>query len=96
MEKTLYSKDYQTLLALLREVRENANVTQIKIANTLGTTQTIVSKCERGERRLDVLELRQWCLALGIPFHLFLAEFDYRVARASKEASQTEAMRSNP
>jgi len=79
MEKTLFSKDYQTLLTLLREVRMKANVTQTHIADMLGATQSIVSKCERGERRLDVLELRQWCIALGIPLCDFLAEFDTRL-----------------
>ena len=35
-----------------------------------------VSKIETHERRLDVIELREICLALGISFPEFVTEFD--------------------
>lgn len=76
MEKSIYSKDYKLLLDLLRAAREKSGFTQIDVASKLGASQSFVSKCERGERRLDVVELRSWCVALGIPFHVFLRRFD--------------------
>ena len=76
MDKTLFSKDYQVLLGLLREVRERSGITQQAVADSLGTTQSIVSKCERGERRLDVIELRRWCQSLNVPLASFLADFE--------------------
>ncbi|MBK8793929.1 MAG: helix-turn-helix transcriptional regulator [Holophaga sp.] len=84
MEKTLFSQDYQVLLELLREVRERTGVTQIQIATRLETTQSIVSKSERGERRLDVLELRRWCIGLGVPFADFMVEFELALAKGKK------------
>ena len=66
MQKSLHSDAYQRLLALLRVARKDAGVSQAELASRLGTTQTFVSKCERGERRLDVIELRTWCRALGV------------------------------
>jgi hypothetical protein len=42
-------------------------------------TQTFVSKCERGQRRIDVIELRQFCKALGIPLTRFLELMDAEI-----------------
>lgn len=76
MEKSLFTEDYAALLGHLRAVREQAGVSQVEIADRLGTGQSLISKCERGERRLDVLELRRWVLALDVSFPDFLMEFE--------------------
>ena len=81
MEKTLFSNEYKILLLLLREARESLDITQAEVAIRMGTTQSVVSKCERGERRLDVLELRKWCQAIGMPLNDFLFEFDARLKK---------------
>ncbi|MBI5762308.1 MAG: helix-turn-helix domain-containing protein [Planctomycetes bacterium] len=47
MEKSIYSKDYQTLLRELRRAREASGLTQIQLAKRLGCTQSFISKCER-------------------------------------------------
>jgi transcriptional regulator with XRE-family HTH domain len=44
----------------------------------LGQPQSFVSKYESGERRLDVLELRQVCAVVGVS----LADFVRRLERA--------------
>lgn len=76
MEKSLFSSEYTALVGLLREVRQSSGITQEQIAEKLGTKQSLVSKVERGERRLDVIELRRWVLALGVSFPKFLARFE--------------------
>jgi len=80
MEKSKFSEEYELLLELLRTVRKLRGVTQVEIAQRLGWTQSAVSKCERGERRLDAIELRRWVLELGLSFPEFLAEFEVLVA----------------
>ncbi|MGT2512285.1 helix-turn-helix domain-containing protein [Cupriavidus basilensis] len=50
----------------LRKASKVAGITQADLAARLDVTQTFVSKCERGERRLDVKELRSWCMAIGV------------------------------
>jgi hypothetical protein len=35
-----------------------------------------VSKCERGERRLDIVEVRTFCIALSVPFPSFATQLD--------------------
>lgn len=66
MEKSLYSEQYQQLCALLRNLRRDAGLTQVQVANLLDVPQSFVSKYEAGERRLDVIELRHVAEAIGI------------------------------
>lgn len=76
MEKSIHLQEYAQFLQLLRTVREESGLTQTDVAFRLGETQSFVSKCERGERRLDVVELRAWCAALEIPLLKFLRRFE--------------------
>ena len=46
------------------------------LAEKLGATQSFISKCERGERRIDALELRAFCLAMGVSLTDFVAELE--------------------
>jgi len=68
------------LQALLRRLRTQAGIRQADVAKKLGQPQSFVSKYESGERRLDVLELRQVCQAIGMP----LDEFARRLEEALK------------
>ena len=52
------SSDEQNFLKRLRQARKDAGLTQVEVAQRLGKTQSFVTKAERGERRLDVVELR--------------------------------------
>jgi transcriptional regulator with XRE-family HTH domain len=76
MEKSIYSKEYALFLKVLRNSRNQAGLTQIALAERLGATQTFVSKCERGERRLDFVEVNEWCNALGIDTQELLQKFN--------------------
>ncbi|MEB5967395.1 helix-turn-helix domain-containing protein [Comamonas testosteroni] len=51
-------------------------MTQIELAARLGETQVFVSKCERGERRLDLVETIEWCKALDVSFVTFAIQLD--------------------
>ena len=62
--RSAHSANYRGLLKLLRQLREDAGLSQTDVAERLRRPQTWVSKVELGERRLDVEELRQLCLAL--------------------------------
>lgn len=76
MHKSLPSRNYTLFLDQLVAARKRAGLTQEQLAERLGATQSFVSKCERGERRLDIVELREWCRALGVSFATFVAKFD--------------------
>ena len=79
MEKSLYSKAYTAFLRVLRASRKKAGVTQVEMAKRLKETQSFVSKCERGERRIDVIELRAFCKAIGISFSEFVRRLDREI-----------------
>lgn len=76
MQKSLFSKEYRVFLDHLIAARANAGLTQIQLAKRMNATQSFISKCERGERRLDLVELRAWCRALGVTFPTFVSHFD--------------------
>jgi transcriptional regulator with XRE-family HTH domain len=66
MAQSTHHRRYQAFLDLLRSWRTEAGLTQSEVGERLGNTQTFVSKVERGERRLDVVEFAEWCEALGL------------------------------
>ncbi len=76
MEKSIYSREYELFLEQLKQARETSSLTQIQLAERLGQTQSFVSKVERGERRLDVVELRAFCNAIGVSFGTFVSELE--------------------
>lgn len=98
MTRTIYKDDYHLLLSLMQRAREAAGVTQAELAQRLRTTQSYVSKCERGERRIDIIEFVAYCEALGMDagvlMDAFLDNRDYRrVSDESMDASVVALMR---
>ena len=65
MEKSIYTREYAVVLRLLKEARKAAGLTQAALAQRLGLTQSLVSKMERGELRLDIIQLRTICRYVG-------------------------------
>ena len=54
------SAAYRLFLKRLREARLAAGLTQAQAAAKLQRPQSFVSKCESGERRVDVVELQRF------------------------------------
>ena len=59
MSKPIHSAQARRLRELLVEYRGRAGMTQADLAERIGRAQTFVSKVEKGERRIDVIELIQ-------------------------------------
>lgn len=76
VKKKIRLNQQKKLLVLLRGVRVEAGLTQSELASRLGTDQTFISKYESGERRLDILELREVCQAIGTDFVIFVRKLD--------------------
>jgi transcriptional regulator with XRE-family HTH domain len=72
MFKTTYSSRYRKFLAALRKAREDRDITQVQLAGRLKVPQSLISKIERGQRRMDIVELEMWCDAMQIDMHDFL------------------------
>ncbi len=63
------------LQRLLRSMREQAQLTQVDLAVRLNADQSFVSRFERGERRLDLVELTQICESCGVSIEVFARRF---------------------
>jgi len=88
MKKSIYSNGYQLFLQILRNAREAAGLTQEEVAERIGQTQSFVSKYERGERRLDIVETLAICDAIGVSFYVFVEDFmrTIKTQRKSKDS----------
>ena len=76
MDKSVHTDDYEKFLRLLRQARESAEITQVELASKLGITQSHLSKMERGELRLDVIQTREICRALGTSLPSLVSELE--------------------
>jgi transcriptional regulator with XRE-family HTH domain len=76
MEKSIHTTDHKKLQRLLKQVRLGAGLRQEDLAELLGKPQSFVSKYEKGDRRLDLIELRQICEAVGISLTDFVKRFE--------------------
>ena len=65
MAKAQHAQRYRQLPGFLRKLREEAGLTQRELAGKLRTTHVFVHKSEVGERRVDVAEFMDWCVACG-------------------------------
>lgn len=72
MPRPTFSPRYQEFLVRLRQAREDAGMTQVEVARALGRPQSYVSKCESGERRVDVVELAEFARIYGLPLEHFV------------------------
>lgn len=66
------SPRYRQFLARLRAARREAGLTQVQAAQALSKPQSYLSKCESGERRVDVVELERFAKVYGKPITYFL------------------------
>jgi len=76
LDKSITSRDYKLFLAALIKARKARGITQVDLAKRIGETQSFVSKCERGERRLDIIEVRAFCQAMGMKLAVFAGELE--------------------
>jgi transcriptional regulator with XRE-family HTH domain len=61
LAKSVYTRKYKKLIEYLRQARISADLTQADVAKALRRPQSFISKCESGERRIDVVELIEIC-----------------------------------
>ena len=72
MRGAIHTGKYRAFLKQLRSARLAAKLTQQQVAQRLGVPQSYVSKCESGERRVDVVELERFAQLYRKPLAYFL------------------------
>ena len=63
---------YERFCSLLVEKRKKSGLSQQEVADRLGRPQTYVSKCERGTRRMDVVEFLKMAEVVGFDSIAFI------------------------
>jgi transcriptional regulator with XRE-family HTH domain len=71
---TSAEQDWQTLGRRLKEVREYLDLSQQVVASRTGIPRSAISDVERGQRKLDSLELRKLARLYGYPVSFFLED----------------------
>lgn len=84
--KSLYRIENLELAALLRDLREDAGMVQTTLAERLERTQTFVSNVELAIRRLDLVELRDYCAGLEITLGDLVERWETRIAQLPKSS----------
>ena len=79
-ELDVIAKEEEALRVLLCALRNQAGLRQIDLADRLGKPQSFVSKYESGERRLDLIELRQICQVLHLSLSALVERFESDIA----------------
>lgn len=82
MEKSLHTDSHKILLEQLVQMRLAVGMRQQDLAIRLDVPQSFVSKYETGERRLDLIELRTICQAMGVSMQSFIDSFEKRLHEA--------------
>ncbi|MEX0909679.1 MAG: helix-turn-helix transcriptional regulator [Candidatus Paceibacterota bacterium] len=60
MPRTINNNEHMEIVKRLKEARLEAGLDQVEVAEKLGRTQSYVSKIESGQRRFDVLQLKEF------------------------------------
>ncbi len=72
-------KRWVAALYVLKKERTAHLLNQITLAEKLGEKQSYVSKTESGDRRLDVIELLDYCDAIGVTLTDFVFRMEGRL-----------------
>lgn len=83
MPRSTFTYEQEHLESLLRDLRLEVGLTQAELAKRLDQPQSFVSKYESGERRLDLVELRRICGAVGISLTEFVGRFEATISETS-------------
>lgn len=59
MNSIIYSDDHKYLVKQLKNARKEIGLDQSEVADLLGKTQSYISKIESGQRRIDVIQLKE-------------------------------------
>ena len=81
MTRSVFSDAYRHMCERLTEERLANGLTQAELARALGRPQSYVAKFERGERRLDVVELLEILSVLKVDPAPFVREVAAHLSR---------------
>lgn len=69
----IYQQEYQEFLRRLKAARIEAGFSQQEAAEKLGKSQSFVSRSENGQRRVDIVELKEFASLYAKSIGYFLS-----------------------
>ncbi|MFA6251542.1 MAG: helix-turn-helix transcriptional regulator [Candidatus Paceibacterota bacterium] len=72
MPRAIYTKDHNEIVKRLVKARLESGLGQVEVAKKLGKTQSYLSKIESGQRRFDVLQLKEFAKLYKKPLDYFV------------------------
>ena len=72
MSKTIDSKEHKYIVEQLKKAREGVGLSQEEVAKILGKTQSYISKIESGQRKVDVVQLKEFAKIYQKPLDFFV------------------------
>lgn len=76
----LYENRYKAFGKVLKSIRKKqAKISQKELAERLGMDQSYVSKTETGKRRLDIMELLEYCNAMDLCLTDFIFRLEWKL-----------------
>lgn len=85
--KSIHRPEFRVLGELLREMRTKAHPNQASLAARLGRKQSYISDVECGSRRMDLLQIRDFCLACDQDLVDFVRRFEEAIANGAGQRS---------
>lgn len=73
---TKTSEEDQLLGRMLRQLREKSRITQAEMAEALCVDQSLISRQESGEFRLDYQQVFEYLDVIGYSFQKFAGKFE--------------------
>ncbi len=73
MKKTIYSEEHKHLIGQLKKARKEAGLEQNEAAKLLAKTQSYISKIESGQRRVDLIQLKEFARIYKKPLNYFIS-----------------------
>jgi len=72
MSKTIYTEEHKNLIRKLKSARLLAKLDQKTAAKRLNKSQSYISKMESGQRRIDLVQLKQIAEIYGKNIEYFI------------------------
>lgn len=77
MAKSVHSQRHLSIAAALTEARRAKGLTQAEVASALGRKQPFIANIERGERRVDLVELIDLATILDLDIATLIATLQH-------------------
>lgn len=74
VKNSTYTYEYQNFLRNLKRARKDSGLTQVEVAQKLNQPQSYISKCESGEKRVDVIELLRFAKIYNKQLEFFVQD----------------------